>query len=157
MTLIERYVLKIAGAAFLSALGVLTAVIWLTQAMRDFDLMTTKGQSILVFFHITGLIIPSLVMVIAPIALFIATIFSLNRLNGDSELVVTAAAGLSPFRLFRPFAVLMTATAIFSAFISHLGHAGQFPNHARRHQRGAGGLPDPSRASRRVQHAGVRA
>ena len=56
------------ASAFLAALGVLTAVIWLTQAMKDFDLMTTKGQSLIVFFHVTGLIIPSLVMVISPIA-----------------------------------------------------------------------------------------
>lgn len=118
MTLIERYIFKIAAAAFLAALGVLTAVIWLTQAMRDFDLMTTKGQSLIVFFHITGLIIPSLVMVIAPIALFIATLFSLNKLNGDSELVVTAAAGLSPFQLFRPYAALIVAVALFSGFMS---------------------------------------
>ncbi len=118
MTLIERYIFKIAAAAFLAALGVLTAVIWLTQAMRDFDLMTTKGQSLIVFFHITGLLIPSLVMVIAPIALFIATLFALNKLNGDSELVVTAAAGLSPFQLFRPFAALIVAVAAFSAFMS---------------------------------------
>ena len=77
-------------------------MIWLTQAMKDFDLMTTKGQSLIVFFHVTGLVIPSLVMVISPIALFIATLFSLNRLNGDSELVVTAAAGMSSGQFSAP-------------------------------------------------------
>jgi lipopolysaccharide export system permease protein len=118
MSLIERYIFKIAGAGFLGVLGVLTAVIWLTQAMRDFDLMTTKGQSILVFFHITGLVVPSLVMVIAPIALFIATLFSLNKLNGDSELVVLAAAGVSPFRLFRPYAALIIAVTGFAGLMS---------------------------------------
>jgi lipopolysaccharide export system permease protein len=118
MLLVERYILRIAGSAFLVGLGVLTAVIWLTQAMRDFDLMTTKGQSLIVFFHVTGLIIPSLVMVISPIALFIATLFTLNRLNGDSELVVTASAGFSPFQLFRPFAVLIMAVSLFSGLMS---------------------------------------
>jgi lipopolysaccharide export system permease protein len=118
MLLVERYILRIAGSAFLVGLGVLTAVIWLTQAMRDFDLMTTKGQSLIVFFHVTGLIIPSLVMVISPIALFIATLFTLNRLNGDSELVVTATAGFSPFQLFRPFAVLIVAVSLFSGLMS---------------------------------------
>ena len=118
MTLIERYIFKTAASAFLAALGVLTAVIWLTQAMKDFDLMTTKGQSLIVFFHITSLIIPSLIMVIAPIALFIATLFSLNKLNGDSELVVSAAAGLSPFQLFRPYAALIVSAALFSGFMS---------------------------------------
>ena len=118
MNLIERYIFRIATSAFLAALGVLTAVIWLTQAMKDFDLMTTKGQSLIVFFHVTGLIIPSLVMVIAPIALFIATLFSLNKLNGDSELVVTAAAGMSSAQLFRPYAALIVAAALFSGFMS---------------------------------------
>jgi len=118
MNLIERYIFRIATSAFLAALGVLTAVIWLTQAMKDFDLMTTKGQSLIVFFHVTGLIIPSLVMVIAPIALFIATLFSLNKLNGDSELVVTAAAGMSSAQLFRPYAALIVAAALFSGLMS---------------------------------------
>src|SRR5271157_241496 len=118
MTLIERYIFRTAASAFLAALGILTAVIWLTQAMKDFDLMTTKGQSLIVFFHVTGLIIPSLVMVIAPIALFIATLFSLNKLNGDSELVVTAAAGMSSAQLFRPYAALIVAAALFSGFMS---------------------------------------
>jgi lipopolysaccharide export system permease protein len=118
MLLIERYILRIASSAFLVALGVLTAVIWLTQAMRDFDLMTTKGQSLIVFFHVTGLIVPSLLMVISPISLFIAVLFSLNRLNGDSELVVTASAGLSSLQLFRPFAVLILGAALFSAAMS---------------------------------------
>ncbi|MCI4678747.1 LPS export ABC transporter permease LptF [Rhodoblastus acidophilus] len=118
MSLVERYIFKISGSAFLIALGVLTAVIWLTQAMRDFDLMTTKGQSLIVFFHITGLIIPSLLMVISPIALFIATVFALNKLNGDSELVVAASAGLSPFQLFRPFAALIVAGSLFCGVMS---------------------------------------
>jgi lipopolysaccharide export system permease protein len=118
MTLIERYIFRTAASAFLAALGILTAVIWLTQAMKDFDLMTTKGQSLIVFFHVTGLIVPSLIMVIAPIALFIATLFSLNKLNGDSELVVTAAAGMSSAQLFRPYAALIVAAAVFSGFMS---------------------------------------
>jgi len=71
MTLIERYIFRTAASAFLAALGILTAVIWLTQAMKDFDLMTTKGQSLIVFFHVTSLIIPSLVMVIAPITCWV--------------------------------------------------------------------------------------
>ncbi len=118
MTLVERYIFKIAGMAFVVALGVLTAVIWLTQAMRDFDLMTTKGQSLIVFFHITGLIIPSLLMIITPIALFIAVLFALNKLNGDSELVVAASSGLSPFQLFRPFAALIVIGSLFCGFMS---------------------------------------
>ena len=59
----------------------LTAVIWVTQALRDIDLMTSQGQTILVFVGITGLIIPLLVLVIAPIALLIAVAHVLNKLS----------------------------------------------------------------------------
>ncbi|MBB4196332.1 LPS export ABC transporter permease LptF [Rhodoblastus sphagnicola] len=118
MNLIERYIFRVAAMAFLATLGVLTAVIWLSQALHDLDLITSKGQSALRFLTITGMWIPSLVMVIAPIALFIAVLFSLNRLNSDSELVVTAASGLSPFGLLRPYALLIVMVAGLCALVS---------------------------------------
>ena len=79
----------------------LTAVIWVTQALRDIDLMTNQGQTILVFVGITGLIIPLLVLVIAPIALVIAAAHMLNKLSTDSEIIVMNSAGMSPWLLFR--------------------------------------------------------
>ncbi len=112
MSLVERYIFRMAGLAFLAALGGLTGVIWVTQAMKDFDLLTTKGQSLVIYLFATTLVLPSLVMVIAPVALFAAILFTLNKLNSDSELIVMSASGLSPARLARPFAALTVAVAI---------------------------------------------
>lgn len=106
MQLIERYILKITAAAFVACLMGLTAVIWITQALRELDLITGKGQTILVFLTVTGLSLPTLITVISPVALFIATVYALNRLNGDSELIVMSAAGMAPWRLVRPFLAL---------------------------------------------------
>ena len=69
---IGRYIFRTTFGAFLLVLVSLTALIWVTQALRDIDLMTSQGQTILVFIGITSLIIPLLVLVIAPIALVIA-------------------------------------------------------------------------------------
>jgi lipopolysaccharide export system permease protein len=113
MTLLFRYIFRIAATAFVMTLAVLTAVIWLSQALREFDLMTAKGQSVLIFLMVTGLSIPALIAIIGPVALFIATLYALNRLNGDSELVVMSASGLSPSATFRPFlALTLLATAL---------------------------------------------
>ena len=109
MSRIERYVLRTAATAFLTGLVVLTGVIWITQALRQIDLLTSKGQTILIFLTMTGLALPSLIAVIAPIALFAGVLYTLNKLNGDSELVVMAAAGVSPARLFRPMVALSAA------------------------------------------------
>jgi lipopolysaccharide export system permease protein len=103
----------------------LTVVIWFTQAMRDFDLITSQRQTIFVFVGITGLIIPLLVMMLAPIALVMAAAHVLNKLGSDSEIIVMNAAGLSPWRLLNPFLASAIAVSILvagiAAYVSPLG------------------------------------
>ena len=106
MIQIERYLFRTAIAACFSGLVVLTGVVWVTQALRQIDLITSKGQTIMIFLMITGLALPSLVAIIAPVALFAGILYTLNKLNSDSELVVMAASGVSPPRLLRPMALL---------------------------------------------------
>jgi lipopolysaccharide export system permease protein len=106
MSRLERYLFRLAGVAFLTSLATLTAIVWITGALKEIDLLTSKGQTILVFFTLTGLGIPFLLASIAPIALFGSVLYCLNRLNGDSELIVLSAAGVSPAILLRPFVAL---------------------------------------------------
>jgi lipopolysaccharide export system permease protein len=119
---ISRYIFRTTFGVFLVVLVSLTAVIWVTQALRDIDLMTSQGQTILVFIGITGLIIPLLVLVIAPIALLIAVTHTLNKMSTDSEIIVMNAAGMSPWLLFRSFlsvavvvSILVTAISAYAA------------------------------------------
>jgi lipopolysaccharide export system permease protein len=116
--LLERYVFRTAALAFLAVLGCLTAVVWVTQALRQLDLVTTKGQTLWLFLGITGLGLPLLVGIVAPIALFVAALYTLNRLNGDSELVVVSAAGASPMRVLRPLLVLTLLVSLSVGWLS---------------------------------------
>jgi len=109
---ISRYIFRTTFSAFSVVLVSLTAVIWVTQALHDFDLVTSQGQSILVFIGITALIIPLLVLVIAPIALLIAVAHALNKLSTDSEIIVMNAAGMSPWVLFRAFMTVAVVVSI---------------------------------------------
>jgi lipopolysaccharide export system permease protein len=118
MGAIDRYIFRTSFGAFAMVLVSLTAVIWVTHALREIDLMTNQRQTVLVFIGITGLLIPLLVLVIAPIALVIAVSYTLNKLNGDSEIVVMTAAGMSPWRMFRPFLVVASLVAAMVAVIS---------------------------------------
>jgi lipopolysaccharide export system permease protein len=116
------YIFRTTLGAFLLIVISLTAVIWLATALRDLDLMTSQGQTLLVFVGITSLVIPQLVLVIAPIALVIAAAHVLNKLANDSELIVMNAAGMSPWRLFRAFlavaGVVSLLVFVLSAYIS---------------------------------------
>ena len=118
MTLIERYILKISFTAFAACLVALTAVIWITQALRELDLLTGKGQTIFIFLTVTGLSLPALINVISPVALFLATLYALNKLNGDSELIVMSAAGMPPQRLMRPFLALGAFVCVIVGMIT---------------------------------------
>ena len=115
MSLIERYLFRTATSAFLAGLFALTGVIWITQALRQVDLLTSKGQTIIIFLLMTGLTIPSLLAIIAPVALFAGVLYSLNKFNGDSELIVMSASGVSPWRLIRPYLFLFVLVYAFVA------------------------------------------
>jgi len=110
----DRYIFRTTFGAFLLILISLTAVIWLTHALREIDLMTNQRQTVLTFIGITALLIPMLILVIAPLALVVAVGHTLNRLNTDSEIVVMNASGMSPWRIFRPF---LTTALVVSALV----------------------------------------
>src|SRR5258708_3586414 len=115
---IDRYIFRTIFGAFVLVLLNLTAVIWITQILKQIDIITNQGQTILVFLRITGLLVPILMLVIAPIAIMIAVCYALTKLNGDSELVVMNAAGIAPRRVYRPVMVACLVVAAFVAFIS---------------------------------------
>src|SRR6202049_1408741 len=115
---IDRYIFRTTLASFALVLVSLTGVIWITQALRGIDLMTSQGQTIITFLGVTSLVIPALVLIISPIALMIAVSHTLNKLATDSEIIVMNAAGFSPLRLFRPFLYATVVVAIMVAFIA---------------------------------------
>jgi lipopolysaccharide export system permease protein len=114
----DRYILVTAGVAFLAALLTLTGMVWLTQILRRFDLLTNQGQSIWIFLLVTSLALPTLLLLTAPIATFLSVTYTLNKLGGDSELIVMSASGMSPWQIFKPLAIFTAVVMLLSAMIS---------------------------------------
>src|SRR3979490_402793 len=115
---IDKYIFRTTLASFALVLVSLTGVIWITQALRGIDLMTSQGQTIITFLGVTSLVIPALVLVISPVARMIAVSHTLNKLATDSEIIVMNAAGFSPLRLFRPFLYATVVVALMVGFIA---------------------------------------
>jgi lipopolysaccharide export system permease protein len=125
MNSIDKYIFRTTFGAFALIAASLTVLIWITQALREIDLMTNQGQAILVFIGMTGLLIPVLVLIIAPIALMVAVTYTLNKLNADSEMIVMSASGMSPWRLFVPFILVALVVSLMVAVIgAYLGPKG---------------------------------
>jgi lipopolysaccharide export system permease protein len=118
MILVERYIFRTVCVAFLAVCLALTGVIWITQALRELDLITGQSQSFWVFLIFNLLSLPTLLAIVSPVALFAATLSTLNKLNGDSELIVMSASGVAPGRLAVPFIILALIVAGFTAWLS---------------------------------------
>jgi lipopolysaccharide export system permease protein len=80
----------------------LTSVIWLVNSLKFLDLVINRGQSAPTFLYLILLVLPTLLQIIMPIAFFFAALTTLQRLWGDSELVVMASAGYSLRQLCVP-------------------------------------------------------
>jgi lipopolysaccharide export system permease protein len=116
----SRYVFRQAAGATLVILLSLTSVVWIGVALRQLELMTNQGQDAFRFLAMTTLAIPSMLALIAPIALLIACLHVLNRLSGDSELIVLTAGGAPVWALLKPLVLLALVVAVGVAAVNHL-------------------------------------
>lgn len=110
---LTRYIFWQSAGPFLMATGVLTGIIWLTQALKMLDLLITQGQTLGVFFELSLLALPSAVNTVLPIALFCSLLYTLNKLISDSELIVMFSAGVSRWAVTLPMLLLVAITTIF--------------------------------------------
>ena len=119
MTLFSRYVFRQVANAFVIILVTLTTIVWLATALKQLDLLISQGQGFTLFLKMTFLTLPSLMALIAPNAMLMASLYTLDRLNGDSELIVMTAAGAPIWRIGAPF-VLLAAMVCVVILISNL-------------------------------------
>lgn len=125
MRLIDRYFFRQTLAPFVFFTLVLTGVMWLAQSLRVIDLIVNNGQSASILLQFAVPLLPLVLSIVMPLAALGATIFALNRLMSDSELVVVYAAGegrLSSLRAVLVFGVMVTVMiAIVTLLLSPLG------------------------------------
>jgi lipopolysaccharide export system permease protein len=112
MSIFGRYLFRQAANALLVILLTLTLVVWLATALKELNLITSQGQGIILFLQMTMLSLPSLMALIAPNAMLMASLYTLDRMNGDSELIVMTASGAPIWRIGTPIVALASIVAL---------------------------------------------
>jgi lipopolysaccharide export system permease protein len=112
MSLFSRYVFRQVANAFVIILVTLTTIVWLATALKQLDLIVSQGQGFVLFLKMTFLTLPSLMALIAPNAMLMASLYTLDRMNGDSELIVMTAAGAPIWRIGAPFVLLASMVCV---------------------------------------------
>ena len=112
MPWITRYILGQLAMATIFVTLALTFAIWLTQSLRLIDYIVNRGLPASTFLTFVGLLLPSFLGVVLPVACFVAVLFVYHKLAMDSEMVVMQAAGLSQLQLARPALIMATVVTL---------------------------------------------
>ncbi len=103
MKILSRYLEKTLLLSSLSIVFSLTIIILITQSFKYVDFIVSHGTNHTDFFYLLLLLLPSLINIILPICIFIAVMYSLNKLNLHRELSIIKGFGLSNFKISKPF------------------------------------------------------
>lgn len=116
----DRYLLSQLVMLFGFFALVLVLVYWVNRAVVLFDQLIANGQSAAVFVEFTALTLPNVIRLVLPVAAFGGTVYTINRLMSESELVVVQATGFSPWRLMRPVLIFGALIFLTSSILAHL-------------------------------------
>jgi lipopolysaccharide export system permease protein len=96
----------------------LTGIVWLSQSLRFIDLIINKGLDVSTFLYLSLLLIPSLLVIILPVSLFVSVMYIYNKLTSESELLVLKSAGISRLGLAVPALTVAGAVTLINYLIS---------------------------------------
>lgn len=116
MNRVQLYLFHRVLRSVLIIVGGLTLLAILAQGLSQTDIIVENRQGALTFFKIVALGVPQIVALLLPMAMFVASIWALNRLHRDSEIVVAQAAGMTRWQVSSPIIRL----AVLGAVV-HLG------------------------------------
>jgi len=112
MNSVQRYLFYAVLRTVVLIVGGLALLALLAQGLSQTDLLVENRQSAVTYFFVVLLGAPQVMALLLPLAVFIATIWSLNRLHKDSEIVVAQAAGMTKWQTASPVLRLAVLAAI---------------------------------------------
>ncbi len=112
MTLLNRYIAMRVVMLTMAIAILLCCVVWMTQSLQLIDLIVNRGLPISTFLYLCSLLVPRLLMVVVPIAIFFAVLLVYNRLISENQIVVMQTAGVGNLRLALPGLVVAIAGSL---------------------------------------------
>ncbi|WP_127716559.1 LptF/LptG family permease [Halobacteriovorax sp. HLS] len=114
--LIQRYLTANFIAPFVLSTFFFVAFLLTFQLFRIIKIVISKGVEWTVVMELVGHIAISFIPMAVPLSCLFATIYTLNKLSDDSEIVAMRSFGVTKFKLFLPFLIsgLFIGACIFS-------------------------------------------
>lgn len=116
---LRRYLFLDAAWPACAALLIMLGILWMLQSLRFLDFVINKGLGVGTFLQLTLLLVPMLLTVILPLAMFAGATYAFKRLQDDNEMTSLFCAGRSRWWIARPalfLALISCALAYGNAF-----------------------------------------
>lgn len=109
MTVIDRYVLKGFLSTLIFSVAALCVIFLIVDLMESLDgfIDHKAPASAIVSYYLYYL--PQIIKLIFPIAMLLASLFSVGRLSGNNEVTAMKSSGMSVYRLLLPIALISLA------------------------------------------------
>ncbi|MDR1207114.1 MAG: LptF/LptG family permease [Rickettsiales bacterium] len=112
MKILDRYFTRQLAMFSVMLLLVLSGLAWMMQILSMLKFLIQYGIDLWGFLGLTVLMLPFIISIILPFAIFITVMFVYNRMIADQEIAAMAASGLSPMQLARPAITLAGILAV---------------------------------------------
>jgi lipopolysaccharide export system permease protein len=117
LSLIDRYLLRLAFWPMVGATGVTLIALLLERTLRLLDMLSASSDRFGFVAQLAVNLVPHYVGLTLPAAFFLALIVVVNRMNQSSEVDAFLAAGVSLTRLAAPYLCLAAALAAVSLLV----------------------------------------
>jgi lipopolysaccharide export system permease protein len=118
MLSLQRYLFRQLLVPTLAATAALGSVAVLSQSLQLLTIVISQRQEAWLFIKLVLLTVPYLVVVVLPITAFVATLFTVNKLHTEQEIVVCFAAGMSRWQVASPAMRLSAWAGLIMLIIS---------------------------------------
>ena len=120
MKILVRYLFINLLKPLLYLLLAFTLLFVIADLMDNAEKFYEAGTSALEIAHYYSLRLPSMVIMIVPICLLLATLYSLSSLTRHSEIIAMRASGVSIYRIVRPYLLMGLICLVFTAVVNEV-------------------------------------
>jgi len=118
MTILDRYIVKQFLTSFffgLLAFLLIFLVIDMMEKLDDFIDAHVPANTVLEYYIAFT---PEIIKLMTPVAMLLAALFVVGRLNGQNELPAMKSSGISLYRLLMPFTIVAVLVSLASVYVN---------------------------------------
>ena len=119
--IISRYLVTTIAPYFVFSWLLLSVILFVQQASRYSDIFFSVNIPPDLVWQLTVALLPNVVAFTCPMAMLVATIIGLTKMQGDSELVAIRAAGVGNLQIALPIVIFGIVLSVFAFVVNFRG------------------------------------